>query len=114
MLAILAQADKQAPDAPSDQTAEFIWLLVFGFAIIVLAALVSIRREGSTVTFMRMAGLLSIATIAGALVLLDVSGEALTAAFTVLGTIAGYLAGAKTPAKSAGADGAPAIAESGI
>lgn len=95
MWTLLAQAAEEPDKAVN--TEEFVWLLAFGVAVILIAAAVSlIKDKASSTTFMRMAGLLSIASIAGALVVLEVEGESLTAAFTVLGTIAGYLAGAKT------------------
>lgn len=87
----------ESQPAASNNTAEFMWILGFGVLVILIAALVTLRREQfSSATFMRMTGLLSIASIAGALVVLDIAGESLTAAFTVLGTIAGYLAGAQS------------------
>jgi hypothetical protein len=55
----------------------------------------SFRGESFSVTFARLYGLIMLATLASVLVFADVDSSAKTGAFTLLGTIAGYLAGAR-------------------
>lgn len=79
-----------------------------GIALVVVFALVygwprtnesgrSVRRSLSP-TFARVYGLLSIAILAVATVLLTEDAAVLTGVFTLFGTIAGYLAGSKAEA----------------
>lgn len=81
-----------------------LWLLLFGTLVLFVFALIYVlhrfwRRTAFNITFSRLYGLLVVAILAVALAFAELSGETQTAAYTLLGTIAGYLAGAKpTPA----------------
>lgn len=72
-------------------------LLWFGvFAIVVgcaIYALVVLKGKAKGITFIRLYALIVVAVLATMLAVTDVAGEAKAAAFTLLGTIAGYLAG---------------------
>jgi hypothetical protein len=80
-----------------------------GIALVVVAVIQGVRvfKGGSFgATFARMYGLILIATLAAVLVFADVDDESKTGAFTLLGTIAGYLAGARSqPATQDGQSG---------
>ncbi len=52
------------------------------------------RRKPFSITFARLFGLITVAFIGAALTFTDVATEFATSAYTLLGTIAGYLAGA--------------------
>src|SRR5687767_438003 len=58
------------------------------------AGLVQYQRRQFNITFARLFGLLTVAVLAAALAESALELELATAAFTLLGTIAGYLAGA--------------------
>jgi hypothetical protein len=74
-------------------------LLVFGvLAMALLAALQWVRfQKGGkfSASFMKSYGLIMVATLGCVLIFADATSEAKTGAFTLLGTIAGYLATAK-------------------
>jgi hypothetical protein len=74
-------------------------ILIFGAgSLLVVGVLQGIRliKGGKfSATFARVYGLILIATLAAALVFANVDGASKTGAFTLLGTIAGYLAGAR-------------------
>ncbi len=76
-------------------------LLVFGGAALGVFALIYVlhrfrtKKNTFNITFARLYGLLVLAILATGLAFADIKGETLTAAFTLLGTIAGYLAGAR-------------------
>ena len=84
-----------------------LWV-VLGFGAALTLVLALIRKFGGTtsisVTFARLYGLLSVATLAVGLAVSSAPTDAKTAAFTLLGTIAGYLAGAKPTTVSGGGD----------
>jgi hypothetical protein len=75
---------------------EIIAILVFAGAIVLGLVVVRVfTSKKITVTFARLYGFLSIAVLGVALAVSNAAGESKTAAFTLLGTVAGYLAGAK-------------------
>ncbi|MCP3997396.1 MAG: hypothetical protein GY722_20415 [bacterium] len=102
MNSVVAQATGAA------ENEELIWILAFGVVILLIFTLIYMWRKGVNVTFARLYGLIVIAVIASALAFAEVTDEARTAAFTLLGTIAGYLAGAR-----AASGEAPAAVEGG-
>jgi hypothetical protein len=85
--------------AASGSAAPPYWtILLFGAgAMLMLAVLQYLRwrREEKRLfsfSFLKAYGLIMVATLGAVLVLTDVQSEARTGAFTLLGTIAGYLA----------------------
>ncbi len=91
---VTAQAEVN-PGGATDMD-ELVAVLVF--AGLVVLGLVLIRLFSSkkiTVTFARLYGLLAIAALAVVLATTNALTESKSAAFTLLGTVAGYLAGAK-------------------
>jgi len=88
--------------ASADPATSLGRLLLFGvFALAVFSLIYwfsfnnSLGRRTLNVTFSRLYGLIAVAVLAVALAFAGVNEQSLTAAFTLLGTIAGYLAGAK-------------------
>ncbi|MFI5712956.1 hypothetical protein [Kribbella sp. NPDC051620] len=80
------------------------WILVFGFGTLLLFGGIYLfidrrRRDRSkghfNITFARLFGLITVAVLGGSLAFLGKDEQFTTSAFTLLGTIAGYLAGAK-------------------
>ena len=71
------------------------WLLWFGVFALGLLILVYLWRRSLSANFSKMYGLVLIAILAVSLAFADIGDAAKTAAFTLLGTVAGYLAGAK-------------------
>lgn len=72
-----------------------------------------LKRRPFSITFARLFGLLTVAVLAAALATGSVPMELGTAAFTLLGTIAGYLAGAKPTGSAAPAPAGPAAGTPG-
>ena len=68
------------------------------------------KRRPFSITFARLFGLISVAFIGAALTFTDVATEFATSAYTLLGTIAGYLAGASPTSTSTPTPGAAATA----
>lgn len=100
---VLAQAEV-SPGRVTDMD-ELVAVLVF--AGLVVFGLVLIRVFSSkkiTVTFARLYGLLAVAALAVVLATTNALAESKTAAFTLLGTVAGYLAGAKPTTVPSGGD----------
>jgi len=108
------------PSAVAEADGSLTQLLWFGAATLGAFAIVywfsfnkSLGRRTINVTFSRLYGLITVAVLGVALAFAAVGDESRTAAFTLLGTIAGYLAGAKpseaptTTVRPIGDDGAP-------
>lgn len=81
------------------------WLLlaVLGFGTIALITTARVRtsqKREFDVFFVKLFGLLFVATLAVAVVFTDLSDDARIGAYTILGTIAGYLAGSKVPTEA--------------
>lgn len=100
----LAQAgtplpEEAAVEAATDTPAAFWGIIALGLVAILLVAGLQrqrIKRGGKfSATFARVFGLTIIATLGVALTFTSVTSDARAAAFTLLGTIAGYLVGAK-------------------
>lgn len=96
MLSLIAQTGpvgQQAFKAGTDNTLLLKWVLIFGTAILVVAAIVQVLSGRGFVSsnFTRVYGLAFIATLGTTLAFADVGDGARTGAYTVLGTIAGYL-----------------------
>lgn len=88
----------------SDNQTLMIATLAFGFlALMGAAAVRMIDKKEFGVYFVKLFGLLFIGTLAVAIVFADLEEGTRTGAYTILGTIAGYLAGSKVPPK--GGDG---------
>jgi len=71
--------------------------VVAAFAILVLTSLLFLRQV--TINFMVLYGLLGVAFVATLVVFAEIGETAVTSLFTLLGAIAGYLAGVRTPPK---------------
>lgn len=85
------------------QGTDLLWfggVILLVFAIVYVAARLApakgLTGPSSYVTFARLYGLVSVALLAVLLTFSSVADDARTAAFAVLGTIAGYLAGASS------------------
>lgn len=95
-------------------------LLIFGVIYVIarLAPANGLTGASSFVTFARLYGLVTVAVLAVTIAFAAVADEARTAAFAVLGTIAGYLAGASatsTTTKQPGPDSQTTeVTQSGI
>lgn len=87
----------------------YVPILVFGGAALVAVAVLQgmriLQKGAFSANFTRLYGLVMIATFASVLVFADVDEQSETGAFTLLGTIAGYLAGAKPTSTGSGAGG---------
>ncbi|MGI9003542.1 MAG: hypothetical protein ACR2GH_18125 [Pseudonocardia sp.] len=69
-------------------------------ASLALASLLGlIVKKRISINFMILYGLLAIAFLATIIIFANINEAALTSVFTLLGTIAGYLAGVRTPPK---------------
>jgi hypothetical protein len=90
----------------SDSTELLIAILAFGVVALLATAYVHKQKE-LNVYFVKLFGLLFIGTLAAAIVFADLADETRTGAYTILGTIAGYLAGSKVPTDSDGDGKAP-------
>ncbi len=89
------------PGPSAASTGSLDQLLLFGGATLVVFALIywfsfnkNLGRRTLNVTFSRLYGLITVAVLGVALAFAAVGEQSRTAAFTLLGTIAGYLAGA--------------------
>ena len=80
---------------------DLIALLIFGALALLILTWVYITQHTVNSTSARMYGLILVAALGVALAFSNITSTALTAGFTLLGTIAGYLAGAKTQTTSA-------------
>jgi glycerol uptake facilitator-like aquaporin len=107
-------ATEPASAAINDHFTGALWLGVLAlFMLSLVYVILRLKDKSFSVTYARIYALVAIAGLAVALTFSTVVNEARTAAFTLLGTIAGYLAGAKptnNPAEVSG-DVARAIAE---
>lgn len=96
-----------AAETATDNTELMIAVLAFGaLALLIVGAVQARRGRAMTSNFVKLYGLLFIATLATAVVFPDLSDDARTGVYTVFGTIAGYLAGARpvaTPTESGAA-----------
>jgi hypothetical protein len=80
----------------SQNTDLFIATLVFGTTALAGTAIVQgLRGRALTGNFVKLFGLLFIGTLAAAITFAGVDSETRTGAYTILGTIAGYLAGSR-------------------
>lgn len=84
-------------------------ILIFGgvamLAIVVLQAIRMSKGGLFSTNFIKAYGLILIATLGSALIFADADANAKTGAFTLLGTIAGYLAGAGKKSADGGSSG---------
>lgn len=115
MTLIFAQTETTTAAESASDTA-LLWLLIFGGSALLVFAIIYavqrlLRRGSFNITFARLYGLLAVAILAVGLAFAELGGESKTAAFTLLGTIAGYLAGAKPTETSVGLP--PAAADQG-
>jgi hypothetical protein len=80
----------------TDNTELLIAILAFGVLALAVSAVVQVLKGKTfSANFVKLFGLVFIATLAAAIIFADVENEARTGAYTVLGTIAGYLAGSR-------------------
>jgi hypothetical protein len=101
-VSVLAQAADESSNSVDDW--HLLWLVVYSFVVLLVFAGIYVwgrfkYKTGFNITFARIYALVIVATLGVGLAFADVIGDAQTAAFTLLGIIAGYLAGAK-PAES--------------
>lgn len=95
--------------APNDVNENLIAILALGALALVILAVVFNRRPSDGATFARIFGFVFIASLGVGLGFSGLSGTSLTTAFTLLGAIAGYLAGAQTrTSKKTGGSSNPA------
>jgi hypothetical protein len=88
-------------DVNSQSTELFIATLAFGVLALAGTALVQGRKgQALTANFVKLFGLLFIGTLATAITFAGVGSETRTGAYTILGTIAGYLAGSRVQTKT--------------
>lgn len=86
----------QAAKAATDTNDEHLYaILAFGVVVLAIFSSIYFVRRNINVTFARLFGLAVVAVLGVALAFADLTDGARTAAFTLLGAIAGYLAGAK-------------------
>jgi len=90
---VLVQADTS-----SFTLSTYSYLATIGFGILALGSLAF--KRNIDINFMILYGLMIIAVLASVLVFADIPETARTAVFTLFGTIAGYLAGIRTPDKA--------------
>jgi hypothetical protein len=95
--------------ASSGDNTLLIATLVFGAVALLFTAMVH-KKKSVTVYFVKLFGLVFIATLAAAIVFGGLDEETRTGAYTILGAIAGYLAGSKVEPGDGG-DGQKPIAE---
>jgi hypothetical protein len=80
----------------TESTEVCIAILVFGSVSLLAVAVIQVSlRRGMTKNFVKLFGLLFIGTVAGAITFTGIDSGTRTGAYTILGTIAGYLAGGK-------------------
>lgn len=103
---ILAQSEEAVTNATDMD--ELVAVLIFsGLLVFGLVAIRVFTKKKITVTFARLYGLMGVAALGVVLATTNALTESKTAAFTLLGTVAGYLAGAKpttVPGGSGGGD----------
>jgi hypothetical protein len=90
---MLAQAAEEA------SSNEDIWKIIF-FGSLIMAGVVVSRLGKITATYARLYGFLAIATLGVVLAFSETAEAGRSGAFALLGTVAGYLAGARTTAGS--------------
>jgi hypothetical protein len=97
MTAILLGAAKTGSNAGATSYRAFLWFGALALVLLFLLQGIRMLKGGLfSVNFSRVFGLTLIASLAVALVFATgISDDAKTGAFTLLGTIAGYLAGSK-------------------
>jgi hypothetical protein len=84
----------------SESTELFIATLAFGVLALAGTAVVQgLKGRALTANFVKLFGLLFIGTLATAITFAGVDSETRTGAYTILGTIAGYLAGSRIQTK---------------
>lgn len=117
-IALAAAADDpDAAEAPDLNLWVAAGFLLFAVVVVVVVALVyrelAAAKLDRPIVLTRVVALIAVVAAAVALAFSGAPSEALTAAFTLLGIVAGYLAGSKTPARvtediTPGAEGGPA------
>lgn len=105
----IAQATDTTSAAPTDIWTG--WYLVYGFAIVAVLGILQLHRQFRnrkapiSITFARLYGLLVVGTLGMVIMFAPGSTESKAPAYTLLGTVAGYLAGAPSRRESqAGTD----------
>lgn len=102
----LAAAVGQAAKTATDTNDERLYaILAFGVVVLAIFSSIYFVRRNINVTFARLFGLAVVAVLGVALAFTDLTDAARTAAFTLLGAIAGYLAGAKASTHVTEGDG---------
>ncbi len=92
--------------ASTNSTELFIATLFFGVLALGATAAVQIfKKRGLTGNFVKLFGLLFIGTLATAITFAGIDSETRTGAYTILGTIAGYLAGSRVGPNPGGGGG---------
>lgn len=95
------------------------WILLFGFAALLCLVIIQVHRNSGrkkkilTPVFGRVFGLTVIATLAAALTLANVATADKSGAFTLFGTIAGYLAAGVGTGSAKASGGTPKPAAPG-
>lgn len=95
-------------DVKNGSTELFIATLTFGLLALTGTAVVQgLKGRALTGNFVKLFGLLFFGTLATAITFAGIDGSTRTGAYTILGTIAGYLAGSRPQPAKTGADGSP-------
>lgn len=104
---LFVQGAATVGESSADNTDLFIATLAFGvLALGGTVAVQIIKGRGLTGNFVKLFGLLFIGTLATAITFAGIDSETRTGAYTILGTIAGYLAGSRVgPAPGGGGGG---------
>lgn len=95
---------------------DLVGVLALGALALIIFAVVYLREKQVSATFARIFALIVVAALGVGLGFASISDASRTAAFTLLGTVAGYLAGTKTqtsPAKPAAGHGVAVAAVEG-
>lgn len=89
-----------ATSSANNVNADLVAVLALGAAALIIFTAVYVIRRQVSATFSRIYALIAVATLGVGLGFASISDTARTAGFTLLGTIAGYLAGATTKTAS--------------
>jgi hypothetical protein len=92
----LLAAAKATTTTATGINSDLVGVLALGALALVIFAVVYLQDKKLSATFARIFALIVVAVLGVGLGFASISDASRTAAFTLLGTVAGYLAGAKT------------------
>lgn len=85
-----------SPTTSTNATTDFFGIVGLGALALIVFTVVYVKEKQISAVYGRVFALIVVAVLGVALGLANVSGTNQTAGFTLLGTVAGYLAGSKT------------------